>query len=877
MQENIRAQAIAVAIQTASLSDQQIIALINSNLSDDGRFIGVNEPVRKGRDITTLLIMATKGKRFAVVQRLLAVGADPNFSSPVTGVTPLIEAIGVGRSDIVGVLLAAGADPNFLSPKMAVTPLIEAIESGQAELVRVLLAAGADLNLLDATGMSPLIKAIENGRDDIVKILFAASAGSDAGVVSDGSASSEGGAVRRGANPNLIAAGNTPLTRAVQTGQPKMVELLLAQGADPNLMNEAGDTPLLLAAQAGQLEMVRLLLDRGADPRIPNRSGVIPLMMATPGESDEHSEIVGILLNHPTSGEQLQAKDHENKTAKMYLTPDEKSESRPGPQPMKRGPQSKKRGAHHKRSSSSATIIKFLEKEVLTPVEGVEFAAQNQDPVLANHLLSRQSKESIGLGLISELTLETINDPVDGQGNTLLINAIERGELETVKMLLLHGANPTLENKKGVTPLMMAVSKNHSEMVEVLLKSLVEKLVEDPKVALKEQKRLREHLNAQDKEGQTALMYAAKNGNEPIFRQLTEAGAPLGSRMTKESFVIAKDQADKKAVERESQKNLEDLQGNTLLEHAITGGNREIITFLLAQRRSVAKGGKKKFKVNHKDSGDRTPLMRAVKNLDLVKQLVKEGADPRLADKSGMTALAYAATMGYTDTISYLLSLKGLSGKRKLNIDQGSALTGTALSLAAVSGRLEAVEALVAEGANLGEDPSGNTALLVCLEAMKEPVKDKDPRSVEQKVSDGMQCANFLISQMSESQLNVVKQDSKSLKKTAILTAVEVGQYEMVASLVDRGANINLSNPPLLEALFSKSGALGADSLKLARLLMERGAEFPSDIKDIEKKDKSGNKKLVSKMDLVKRRLQEEIDKGGGGSSCSNGLLAEFK
>lgn len=52
----------------------------------------------------------------------------------------------------------------------------------------------------------------------------------------------------------------------------RLVELLLARGADVNAQTEAHKTPLILASFAGQLETVKLLIARGADLHAKDKS-----------------------------------------------------------------------------------------------------------------------------------------------------------------------------------------------------------------------------------------------------------------------------------------------------------------------------------------------------------------------------------------------------------------------------------------------------------------------------------------------------------------------------------------------------------------------------------------------------------------------------
>lgn len=65
---------------------------------------------------------------------------------------------------------------------------------------------------------------------------------------------------------NAPVQGGTALIAAASAGRFRVVELLLAAGADPNLSDDAGTPPLIHAVLADSLPCVKLLMQSGADP-----------------------------------------------------------------------------------------------------------------------------------------------------------------------------------------------------------------------------------------------------------------------------------------------------------------------------------------------------------------------------------------------------------------------------------------------------------------------------------------------------------------------------------------------------------------------------------------------------------------------------------
>ena len=74
--------------------------------------------------------------------------------------------------------------------------------------------------------------------------------------------------------------GATALAWAADRCNTEIAALLLKAGANPNLTNEQGIGPLHLAIINGSFAMVQLLLGKGADPNVPREDGETPLMTA---------------------------------------------------------------------------------------------------------------------------------------------------------------------------------------------------------------------------------------------------------------------------------------------------------------------------------------------------------------------------------------------------------------------------------------------------------------------------------------------------------------------------------------------------------------------------------------------------------------------
>jgi hypothetical protein len=119
---------------------------------------------------------------------LLAHGADPNkvfdpmgiqvagFPNILYGSSPISLAAKLEDPWFLKYLAEHGGDINLTNPISGQSPLVEALASNRRENVRYLISRGANLNTVDGIGFSPLASAIGNQKFDIAYELLAAGA-----------------------------------------------------------------------------------------------------------------------------------------------------------------------------------------------------------------------------------------------------------------------------------------------------------------------------------------------------------------------------------------------------------------------------------------------------------------------------------------------------------------------------------------------------------------------------------------------------------------------------------------------------------------------------------------------------------------------------
>jgi ankyrin repeat protein len=221
---------------------------------------GAHIRVRTALGNTPLLLAARRAGNSRTVQLLLDRGADATQRNDV-GISPILAGAASGDLETVRLLLEAGARADdFPEPSQvraafiagARTPLMWAAYHNDVPMVRLLLEREADPNQSTYYG-NPLSHACWRDSFEAAEMLLA-----------------------RGANIHArdAVANFTPLHWAAGTElpRPRLVELLLASGADPNAAGgepvEAfglvPQTPRLIAEKRGRTAIVDALVAAGA-------------------------------------------------------------------------------------------------------------------------------------------------------------------------------------------------------------------------------------------------------------------------------------------------------------------------------------------------------------------------------------------------------------------------------------------------------------------------------------------------------------------------------------------------------------------------------------------------------------------------------------
>ncbi|OQW49316.1 MAG: hypothetical protein A4S09_12435 [Proteobacteria bacterium SG_bin7] len=393
-----------------------------------------------------------------------------------------------------------------------------------------------------------------------------------------------------------------------------------------------------------------------------------------------------------------------------------------------------------------------------TPLAAPEIGTENSEPLRTKETSERSGKvklveEKVKFGkvdtaplfrsenkplfdAISEGNVDTVQKALknievnsrDDKGMTPIMNAILSGKRDIAKIVLKANADVNIQNHEGSTPLMLAIECGNFEMFNLLLIHAFENSFVPGANQAKSGKTWASNvldINLTNKNGETALMVAARFGNDQMFEALMDAGANLYIKNSGGSSVqdVAKQNGHDSIVETivryeafinqgsdafgeeskepppEKQSDIDvkirDKLGQTHLMKFSALGNAEMVKKLIALNSEI----------DAKDFSGLTALLLATKkgSTKVVQQLLDAGANPNIKDGHGKSSLLHAIEAGNAGVIKPLV----LAGCK---IDSRY-LGATPLMIAAYSGNLEVVKAVVGCGANVTEkDSKGKTA-----------------------------------------------------------------------------------------------------------------------------------------------------------------------
>jgi ankyrin repeat protein len=226
----------------------------------------------------TPLHLASRGGHSAIVRALADAGADVHAATSTGGATPLHFAAGAGSVEAIAAMLDRGAAIDAREDVWGQTPLMFAAAYGRTGAVEALLARGADHSLatraVDLPALEAVDRAAEQRRNEVLDSLRALR-GAD--VASKPAAQEVQAAVRA-----AHAVQRSGATAQAEEEEPDPSAGEEVAGYSGLVGRHGGMTPLLHAVREGHTETALALLDAGADiDRVSEGDHTSPLLSAT--------------------------------------------------------------------------------------------------------------------------------------------------------------------------------------------------------------------------------------------------------------------------------------------------------------------------------------------------------------------------------------------------------------------------------------------------------------------------------------------------------------------------------------------------------------------------------------------------------------------
>jgi ankyrin repeat protein len=286
------------------------------------------------------------------------------------------------------------------------------------------------------------------------------------------------------------------------------------------------------------------------------------------------------------------------------------------------------------------------------------------------------------VGMLRLVLEHGANSNVDVDGWFLLEIASQRGGTDLVEVMLRYRANPNLTGQEGPS-LSLASRWGHAQIVTMLLNAGAD-------------------VDANDHMGVTPLMLSAAFGHAEIVEALLTAGANVNALGTAKQTALSAAISERqwhialRLLDAGADPTLGD--GRLSVSGAVQGGEEELV------KRLVRAGAD----VNYSEGQVASPLLLAIftGQHQLTRYLLAAGGSHGNRSESGATPLMIAAQGGDGEICELLFSV---GAEVNAQANDGT----TALILAAQNGHVAVVDCLLAAGANLElEANDGSTALL---------------------------------------------------------------------------------------------------------------------------------------------------------------------
>ena len=246
---------------------------------------------------------------------------------------------------------------------------------------------------------------------------------------------------------STVIAAKTSLLDAAEAADRATALRLLAEGADPNAVGPDGTTAIMYAAANDDIELVRALIKAGADVKLKNEFGTSAITEAAIIGS---APVLEALLK---AGADPNTRNPEGETPLMAV-------ARSGKVDAARVLLDARADVNARETWGGQSALMWA-------------AAQSQAEMVK--LLASRGADLNARGVVRQWERKVITEPrpkdMNKGGFTALLYAAREGCVECLRHLMEAGANPSIGDPDGVTPLNMALLNLHFDSAAYLVKA----------------------------------------------------------------------------------------------------------------------------------------------------------------------------------------------------------------------------------------------------------------------------------------------------------------------------------------------------------------------------------------------------------------------